>query len=135
MRLSGSWKCLNDIVIELFFYVFFETDIMEGCNSKQYLEYGKPGTIQCVFIDFFGVFWYNSTDVERTPMLSYKKSEKSGDGFSSKEFDILTNGSLVINNVSLRHDHVISVVMMKTKYADALVVNVSVYVIGLCENA
>ncbi|PIK60657.1 hypothetical protein BSL78_02432 [Apostichopus japonicus] len=105
-------------------------DIIEGCNSKQYLEYGKPGTIQCAFIDYFGVFWYNSTDVKRTPMLSYKKSEKSGDGFSSKEFDILTNGSLVINNVSLRHDHNITVVMMKTRHADPLVVNVSVHVIA-----
>lgn len=89
----------------------------DGCRSPQHLELGKNGTVSCYFsAGFYGIFWYNSTSYETDrPFLYYKEGEKTGRGYTSGEFDIHPNGSLVINNVSLEHDHFFTVVHIKRK--------------------
>ncbi|KAJ8051202.1 hypothetical protein HOLleu_04681 [Holothuria leucospilota] len=78
----------------------------EFCDSPQYLELGKPGTIYCLFQDnFFGVLWYNTTEFTNTdPIVDYHGFIKTGRGYTSGEFDVDTNGSLVISRVSLEHE-------------------------------
>ncbi|KAJ8034282.1 hypothetical protein HOLleu_21050 [Holothuria leucospilota] len=86
----------------------------EGCESPQYLEINQRGTIQCTFQDdAFGIYWYNSTDtVEEKPILNFQGSMKSGIGFTSGEYDVHPNGSLIINNVTVRHDNNFTVVKL-----------------------
>lgn len=90
------------------------------CDDLQYLDLGETGVIQCNFgIDFYGVFWYNTTE-HRTedPFFYYVRPTKSGRGHTSGEFDIFENGSLVINNVSLQHEHFFRVVMFLEDQAE-----------------
>ncbi|KAJ8041330.1 NLR family CARD domain-containing protein 4 [Holothuria leucospilota] len=91
-------------------------DLQEGCEPLQYLELGQRGTIQCYFREgFLGVFWYESEDFANDdPILSYKDSEISGAGYKSGEFSIWPNGSLIINNVSIAHDHVYTAIKLNT---------------------
>lgn len=81
--------------------------ISDECDSPQYLEYGRNGTVQCLFQkNFVSLLWYNSTDtVVDAPIVTYTQSVKSGRGFESGEFDIFSNGSLVIHEVGLVHEH------------------------------
>ncbi|KAJ8019373.1 NLR family CARD domain-containing protein 4 [Holothuria leucospilota] len=74
----------------------------------------QRGTIQCTFQDDdFGIYWYNSTDtVKEKPVLNFKGSVKSGIGFASGEYDVHPNGSLIINNVTVRHDNNFTVVKL-----------------------
>lgn len=79
----------------------------DTCESPQYLEIGKPGVIRCYFpSEFSSVHWYNTPDhVSDYPALNYvPDSTKSGAGYTSGELDILPDGSLVIKNVTVRHD-------------------------------
>lgn len=92
------------------------TENMQGCDPEQILEFGSKGIVQCNFgQDYFGIFWYNSTDVfnERS-IIDLKRSMKSGRGFTSGEFDIFQNGSLLIYNVSLMHDCMFAVLKFAT---------------------
>ncbi|PIK43145.1 hypothetical protein BSL78_20001 [Apostichopus japonicus] len=103
-----------------------------ACNSPQYLEFGRPGTVSCAFVDqFFGVYWYNSTEVsdESRPIIYYTNSQKDGEGYLSGEFDVFPNGSLVITNVSLQHEHVFTVIMFKAITEAPVTINVSVFAI------
>ncbi|XP_071831344.1 uncharacterized protein [Apostichopus japonicus] len=100
------------------------------CNSPQYLEIGTEGTIQCYFpSDFLSVHWYNTTDFNNEePVLNYRDSEKSGKGFTSGEFDIHPNGSLIINNVTLQHGNSFGATLFlsRTKIPDTWVIEVQV---------
>lgn len=81
----------------------YSTASTEGCNSLQYLEIGMPGIIQCFFQeDLYAVSWFYFERKES--ILLYKESEKRGIGYTSGEFDIFENGSLVIKNVSVDHE-------------------------------
>lgn len=86
--------------------------ISDECDSPQYLEYGRNSTVQCLFQkNFVSLLWYNSTDtVVDAPIVTYTQSVKSGRGFESGEFDIFSNGSLVIHEVELVHEHNYTVV-------------------------
>lgn len=61
-------------------------------------------------------------------MLNYQDSEKSGKGFTSGEFDIHPNGSLIINNVTLQHGNSFGVTLFfsRTKIPDTWVIEVQV---------
>lgn len=107
----------------------------QGCTSPQYLELGKTGTIACSFEEgFYGVYWYNSTDVQQAfPMIYLSSSAKYGNGYTTGEFDIYPNGSLLINNVTLQHDKVFTVTFLQSQRDAEIKINVLsvVYVIPL----
>lgn len=77
------------------------------CESPQYLELYSTAIVHCTFQKgFFGVFWYNSSNYRSDyPLITYQESEKEGVGFFSGEFDVHLNGSLIINYVTLQHEH------------------------------
>lgn len=101
------------------------------CATPQYLNLGIIGTIQCSFREnFYGVYWYSSTDSANTyPLLTFQESEKGGDGYLSGEFDVFPNGSLVIKNVSLADDHIFRVILLDSKDVDSVIHDIRVYVI------
>lgn len=103
----------------------------EGCESPQYLEINQRGTIQCTFQDdAFGIYWYNSTDtVEEKPILNFQGSMKSGIGFTSGEYDVHPNGSLIINNVTVRHDNNFTVVKLNLQEEIQTQYTINVYTI------
>lgn len=84
----------------------------EGCHSPQYLKFGSRDIIQCSFTKgYYGILWYNTTDIEmQDPVVELVESLKSGKGYTSEEYDIYPNGSLIINNVSSSHDQNFTVV-------------------------
>ncbi|KAJ8049687.1 Protein NLRC5 [Holothuria leucospilota] len=88
----------------------------EGCQSPQYLEVGRKGTVICSFKEgFFSVFWYNTRNyVLEQAFVQYKDSVKRGDGITSGEFDIYPNGSLIVNNVTYGHDHDFTVIKLNS---------------------
>ncbi|XP_071852047.1 uncharacterized protein [Apostichopus japonicus] len=85
------------------------------CLSPQYMPLGQNGSINCDFGDqFYGVYWYNSSDYENTePILYFTNRQKSGLGYDTEEFNIFQNGSLIINNVSLQHEGDFTVIMFR----------------------
>lgn len=89
----------------------------QDCISPQYLERGTIGVIQCTFYEkFYGIFWYNSTNVGQVEsIMSYVEFSKNGIGFLSGEYDVRLDGSLIIRNVSLRHETTFTVLVLKTK--------------------
>lgn len=108
-----------------------------ACSSPQYLERGQRGIVHCSFSDqFFGVYWYNSTNYleEPRPTIYYSNKQRDGEGYLSGEFDILEDGSLVVNNVSFEHDHGFTVIMFRTKTEETIPTYVNVVVIGKHEN-
>ncbi|KAJ8048428.1 hypothetical protein HOLleu_00743 [Holothuria leucospilota] len=102
------------------------------CDPHQYLEIGTSATIDCsITKPFQGVYWYNSSDSRTNyPSLIYENNTKSGPSYLSGDFDVDHDGSLVINNVSLVHEHLFKVVVVYVENADTLeaVVRVSVKV-------
>ncbi|PIK52626.1 hypothetical protein BSL78_10486 [Apostichopus japonicus] len=87
-----------------------------GCKSSQYLEIGKSGTIVCHFEDTFSsIFWYYKADVELDqPTVTYEDGQREGDGYLSGEFDIRSDGSLIVNNVSVEHETTFIVIEFET---------------------
>lgn len=78
-----------------------------GCKSPQYLEIGTSGTIVCSFSDnFSSIHWYYKLTITEGPAtVSYIKNQNvEGAGYDSGEFDIRSDGSLIINNVSVEHE-------------------------------
>ncbi|PIK41522.1 hypothetical protein BSL78_21625 [Apostichopus japonicus] len=77
-----------------------------GCFSPQYAEHSSEGYIRCTFPSAFrAVYWYDDVSSEdANPFLSYDNSVKTGDGYERGEFDVLKNGTLVINTVRLKHE-------------------------------
>lgn len=106
-------------LIQLLLFIlvtFFSTSGKEEgqpCDSPQFIEFGKTGIIDCSFDEnVFLLVWYNSTDVVNDePLLYYRRPQKSGTGYATGEYDICSNGSLIVNQVSLKHDHYFTVVM------------------------
>ncbi|KAJ8050543.1 NACHT, LRR and PYD domains-containing protein 14 [Holothuria leucospilota] len=70
--------------------------------------------ISCTFPSgFYGLYWYNSSESRTSfPFISLVNGSKSGPGYESGEYNVSSNGSLIINNVSLRHEHQFRTVML-----------------------
>ncbi|KAJ8021067.1 hypothetical protein HOLleu_40830 [Holothuria leucospilota] len=100
------------------------------CDSPQYLELEKTGIINCSFEDGFSfVLWYNSTNEEKEqPILNYINSVKSGVGFTSGEFDVKSDGSLVINNVGIQHERYFTTVYAHPNITEVTTTVVFVFV-------
>ncbi|PIK52630.1 putative NLR family CARD domain-containing protein 4, partial [Apostichopus japonicus] len=98
-------------VLTLFAVILVSAETDNGCEDPQIVEIGKSAILNCTFSKgFVGVFWYNSTNTDDdAPILVFQDSEKSGKGYSSGEFDIDNNGSLIVNNVSSTHDGIFTV--------------------------
>ncbi|PIK53673.1 hypothetical protein BSL78_09439 [Apostichopus japonicus] len=96
------------------------------CSLIQYLDIGKSGLIQCSFNESFDVVtWYNVN--ERRPILLYHDGVKSGEGYTSGEFDIHANGSLVIETVAVEHEAVYTVTRAMSSAVSAVSYDISVY--------
>lgn len=89
----------------------------ERCPSPQYLELGKTQEIQCLFQDgFYAVAWYASNDFrESKSLIRLVDGLKEGNGYTTREFDIQVDGSLIINNVTLQHDHIFTVLKFQSQ--------------------
>lgn len=88
-------------------------------------------TIGCSFDkDSYGIYWYGTNDTNSKPFFYLNEGAKSGEGYSSGEFNIHANGSLVINKVSLDHDHVFSVLQLYRKDTIAVTQRVLLVVTG-----
>lgn len=101
------------------------------CNSPQFFEVGETATLNCSFpVDYFGIFWYNTADyIFAYPIVYLKDSIKAGEGYESGEFDINDDGSLVILNISLEHDHNFTGTLLESPDSRTIVINVAVFVI------
>lgn len=111
---------------------FFKYSFGDGkwCTSPQYIELAKEGTILCSLEGVYAISWYNGTILRNEyPLIHYQDFIKSGSGYASGEFDIYPNGSLIIANVSLQHDHYFSVEYLQSQTNDPVVINVEVIVI------
>ncbi|KAJ8051058.1 hypothetical protein HOLleu_04483 [Holothuria leucospilota] len=102
------------------------------CEHRQYLELGKSGIISCSFQEgFFGVFWFNTTNYRsEEPILHFTQSSKTGVGYTSGEYDVLENGSLVIINVTFQHETSFTVAYFQSQRDAALYYDVKVVVLG-----
>lgn len=69
--------------------------------------------------------------MNEAPILYFKNSVKSGTGFTSGEYDVLENGSLVIRNVSLNHEHNFTVAYIRFQHEAAVYFNIEVIVTGM----
>lgn len=72
------------------------------CSNHVNGYYGKEAILDCCFQSDYGVYWYKDTDEE--PFIRLESGVKSGRGYNSNEYDVSQNGSLVINNVQLKHE-------------------------------
>lgn len=113
-------------------YIFTGFCNAQICNPDQYLELGKSGILKCSFSKrSLLVWWYNSTEItDDPPLIKYKNSVKSGEGFTSGDFDVDSNGVLIINNVSLQHEHQFSAAYIPLNAEEAIIIEVNVIVIG-----
>lgn len=60
--------------------------------------------------------WYNTRIYHsNTPIFYYTNLQKSGSGYSSGEYDINDNGSLIIHNVSITHDGTFTAIRFQSK--------------------
>lgn len=81
---------------------------------------GEEDLIHCSFEEgFFGIYWYHGTDLTRNSFLYYENGKKGGNGYTSGEFDVHTDGSLVITTVSVEHNHLFTVVYLETRDGDS----------------
>lgn len=98
------------------------------CSPTQFLEVGTTGTVMCSFKeDFFAVLWYNASDSSSDlPILNYQDSQKTGNGYTSGEFDIHLDGSLIINHVSTRHNILFRAVYIRDESKDHIVYDIQV---------
>ncbi|KAJ8019796.1 hypothetical protein HOLleu_41535 [Holothuria leucospilota] len=128
-----NWKrcCYCRIILYVLAATVGELQTHGPCNITQYIELRKPGIVQCSFdAGMYGIYWYDSEDVTtQRPFFFYEKSKKSGQGYTSGEFDVEPNGSLVIRNVTFKHDHVFTVACLAHEDSQAVSVRVTVVVI------
>ncbi|KAJ8048908.1 hypothetical protein HOLleu_01412 [Holothuria leucospilota] len=100
-----------------------------ACPSKVFLQYTSYFLIDCTFRpNFESVFWYQIPD--QGPFISYQQGLKSGVGYDSGEFDIASDGSLIILNVSLNLDGQLRVFVHYQQWENDVrqIVDLTVYV-------
>ncbi|KAJ8023202.1 NLR family CARD domain-containing protein 4 [Holothuria leucospilota] len=84
------------------------------CDTPQYLELGKIGTINCsIPHNFHAISWYNSTNYNSEfPVIFIANSVKDGFGYITGEYDITLDGSLTINKVLPKHDRYFTLLLL-----------------------
>ncbi|KAJ8018891.1 hypothetical protein HOLleu_42873 [Holothuria leucospilota] len=100
------------------------------CRTPQFIEIDSLSLIQCSFRDdVYSVLWYKLIKFTRgDAFLTLVNTKKSGEGFLSGEFDIYPNGSLIIQNVSMKHEGTYRVDMLKNPSSGPETFFVTVYV-------
>ncbi|PIK59940.1 hypothetical protein BSL78_03160 [Apostichopus japonicus] len=89
---------------------------LTGCVAKQFVEYKTRGLIHCNFPpEFISVYWYDVDNSEAKPVLMYDRTTKTGEGFIRGEYDIQSNGTLIIRNVSMSHEKVFKVICFRPR--------------------
>ncbi|PIK36106.1 putative NLR family CARD domain-containing protein 4-like [Apostichopus japonicus] len=83
-----------------------------GCYTPQYAEINQEGYIMCKFPpDFKKIFWYDdASNDDSIPIITRSKNVTGGVGYDSGEYRMFSNGSLIINNVSMDHDRAYKVI-------------------------
>ncbi|KAJ8048570.1 NACHT, LRR and PYD domains-containing protein 10 [Holothuria leucospilota] len=88
------------------------------CRSPQYFEFGTRAVLNCSFPRvYFGIFWYNASDLSNSkplPLIYLKPSGKGGHGYASKDYDITDEGSLIITTVNFQHDQNFSAIVFES---------------------
>ncbi|XP_071853496.1 uncharacterized protein [Apostichopus japonicus] len=104
-NMAGMAKAILPSVLILVYVCCCSAD-EHGCQTPQYLEIGTSGTVVCSFsVDFVSIYWYYNSDSSEGPAtLSYENEQRQGEGYTSGEFDIRSDGSLIINNVLVKHE-------------------------------
>ncbi|KAJ8049589.1 hypothetical protein HOLleu_02391 [Holothuria leucospilota] len=100
------------------------------CPSIQYIAKGTIGMVDCHFKEgFHAVVWYNSADLATgKTIMQIIDGVKEGKGYDSGEYDICSNGSLIINNVTLGHEHNYTVVVLHSQNEDPILQQIKVVV-------
>ncbi|KAJ8050808.1 hypothetical protein HOLleu_04147 [Holothuria leucospilota] len=102
------FQILLTIVVCQFRIIPAEATDSEGsmCPSVVYLKVGSEGQIPCTCGTFTIVAWYwkEEYDNRGSPIINYDKVQKTGSGYSSGEYDIAENGSLIISSVMRHHE-------------------------------
>lgn len=101
------------------------------CPSTQHVEIGKIGVIHCSFDHgSYVIMWYNTTDTRsERPIVVLQDSTKSGYGYSSQEYGIFANGSLLIHNVTTLHEKILTVKRLETPYSSARYSHIDVHAV------
>lgn len=78
------------------------------------LQIGLEGIIECICDRAVSLYWYFGNDTTAVdPFIYIHNSVKYGPGYSSGEYDINVNGSLVIKNVSSTHGGAYAVLIIE----------------------
>ncbi|KAJ8050810.1 hypothetical protein HOLleu_04150 [Holothuria leucospilota] len=78
------------------------------------LTIGQEGIIECICDDSISLYWYFGNDTTAVkPFIYIDNSVKYGPGYSSGEYDIDVNGSLVIRNVTSIHGGTYAVLIIE----------------------
>lgn len=111
------------------FLPVFSADHKSGCLSNQHLEMGRMGIVQCNFEEgFYAVVWYKLEEFSKGySFLQLINGVKKGEGYLSGEFDVLSNGSLTIPNVTLQHDR--SFIVSKFNSEDEIPISFDIRVV------
>lgn len=104
---------------------------MVTCKDLQYLELFHSGTIQCSFEARLSLIkWFNSTEDETPPIITLIDMVKGGAGYISGEYDISSNGSLIIKRVTTQHERIFSVLLQESEDEPIIQYNVKIKTIG-----
>lgn len=105
-------------------------EIGRACTFIQYLSFGSLGTITCPITEnALVVSWYNSTNyVNDYPIIYLSDSIKGGVGYDSGEYDILLDGSLVVNNVSMKHEGIFTLSVLYRDMNEPIVMKIKIIV-------
>lgn len=77
--------------------------------------------------NFTAVYWFEGTD-DNEPLIRFDGGVKSGRGYTSAEFDISSNGSLVIKRANFANDMMFKAIILYSAFqAFSLQTKVSVF--------
>lgn len=105
----------------------------EMCETPRYVEHGREGIVHCRFTTaIYSIYWYDTDDVTNAdPTIQIDSSgRKRGPGYTSGEFNIHPDGSLIINNVSAHHEGRYTVTKFKSSSEHPFIQTIEVKVKG-----
>lgn len=84
----------------------------QHCASPQYARYNEKFILKCdIQPDVKGVYWYESVE-QKDPLIKFENDEITGRGYDSGEYNMLSSGALVINNVTWKHDGIFKLLVL-----------------------
>lgn len=109
---------------------------MNKCPSSIEGLFGQDILIGCNFVSpFNGVYWFDETDDDE-PLIRLENGMKIGRGYSSGEYDVTSNGSLVIRDAKWENSMTFKVILLDFEYEDyTFPIKMSIlgkYILNLC---